>query len=453
MNMAMATSLILLVMPILAAAQSGPRIWGDVDRNGLVNSGDALIVLHHSVGLPTGTADTSLADVNADARATSADALIILYHAVGLDTGDSRVGTPVGPPPAGPPGLLRVAQGLSFPLYLTTPPGDPRLFIVEKGGRIKVVKNGQVLGDPFLDISSLVSSGSEQGLLSMAFHPSYSSNGRFFVSYTDVSGDTRVVEYRVSANPDRAESGAVRTILALDQPFANHNGGLIVFGPDGKLYMGLGDGGGGGDPQENAENLGVLLGKILRLDVNSASPYAVPADNPFVGRAGARGEIWAYGLRNPWRFSFDRETGDLYVADVGQSRVEEVNAVSAGSRGQNYGWDVMEGTLCFEPAQGCNRTGLTLPVLEYGRDAGCSITGGYVYRGSALPQLRGLYFFSDFCTGFVRTFRWTSGSISEDRTWPDLTPAERNVPSFGEDSTGELYILTSAGTVYKLVPR
>ncbi|MFN2432371.1 MAG: sorbosone dehydrogenase family protein [Gemmatimonadota bacterium] len=370
----------------------------------------------------------------------------------------SPPGPPPPPPPppstSGPPRLEEVARGLDFPLYLTSPPADARLFIVEKGGRVRIVRGGQLLPEPFLDISSQVSRGSEQGLLSMAFHPQYASNGRFFVYFTNPAGNTRVVEYRASSEPDRADPGSARTLLEVDQPFANHNGGLVLFGPDGKLYVGLGDGGSGGDPLEAGQDLGTLLGKILRLDVDVGSPYAVPPDNPFVGRGGARGEIWAYGLRNPWRFSFDRRTGDFFVADVGQNRFEEVNALPAGDLGgENYGWDVMEGKHCFEPESGCPTEGLTLPVVEYGRaDRSCSVTGGYVYRGEAFPDLQGLYFFSDFCSAFVRSFRLSGGAATDERSWPDLSPPEGNVSSFGEDAAGELYILSGSGTVYRISP-
>jgi hypothetical protein len=220
------------------------------------------------------------------------------------------------------------------------------------------------------------------------------------------------------------------------------------------LYVGLGDGGSGGDPEENGQDLGTLLGKILRLDVDGAPPYEVPPDNPFVGQGGARGEIWAYGLRNPWRFSFDRDTRDVFVADVGQGTLEELNAVPvAEAAGVNYGWDVTEGTRCFEPSQGCDRTGFTLPVEEYGHSGGaCSVTGGYVYRGSALPRLRGVYFYGDFCAGFVRSFRFSGGAAVMGDDWPQLAPAEGQLSSFGEDAAGELYVLSGAGSVYKVVP-
>ncbi|MDX1661786.1 MAG: PQQ-dependent sugar dehydrogenase, partial [Gemmatimonadota bacterium] len=258
--------------------------------------------------------------------------------------------------------LERIVEGLDFPLHVTAPSGDPRLFIVEKSGRVRIRKDGALLDEPFLDLSGQVSGGSEQGLLSIAFHPDYASNGRFFVDYTNRAGDTRVVEYRVSNDPDRADPASARTILEVAQPFSNHNGGLVAFGPDGMLYVGLGDGGSGGDPGENGQDRSTLLGTLLRIDVDGGEPYAIPADNPFVDDPDARGEIWAWGLRNPWRFAFDRSTGDLYIADVGQNRFEEVNAVSGAGKGLNYGWDVVEGDACFEPRDGCDRTGLTPPV-------------------------------------------------------------------------------------------
>lgn len=361
-----------------------------------------------------------------------------------------------GPGPGGDiePTLQEIASGLDFPVYLTSPPGDPRLFIVEKSGTIRIVADGRLLEEPFLDVSDQVSTGSEQGLLSMAFHPDYGSNGRFFIDYTNRDGDTRVVEHRVSAaDADRADAAPVATLLQVPQPFSNHNGGLVLFGPDGMLYVGLGDGGSGGDPEENGQDLGTLLGKILRIDVDGGDPYAIPPGNPFAGRQGARGEIWALGLRNPWRFSFDRATGDLYIADVGQNEIEELNAVQGGGPGLNYGWDIMEGSACFEPSEGCDRTGLTLPVAEYEHGEGCSVTGGNVYRGAALPDLQGSYFYSDYCSGFVRSFRFSGGSAADERRWPQLEPPEPNVPSFGEDAAGELYILTAGGSVFKIVPR
>jgi hypothetical protein len=354
-----------------------------------------------------------------------------------------------------PPGdtsirLQEVAGGLGNPVHLTAPRSDARLFIVEQAGRIRVVENGALLPTPFLDITDRVSSGGERGLLSMAFHPSYAANGFFYVNYTDRNGDTRIERYRVGADRNRADPASAKLILGVAQQFPNHNGGLVVFGPDGKLYVGMGDGGSGGDPQGHGQNRATLLGDILRIDVDAGDPYGIPADNPYVGQSASRGEIWASGVRNPWRFSFDREAGLLYVADVGQSALEEINVVPAGSGGLNYGWNVMEGSRCYRPAEGCTRTGLVVPVLEYGHAEGCSVTGGYVYRGSRIPALRGHYFYSDYCRGWIRSFRHQGGQALDQREWE--VGDVGNVLSFGEDAAGELYVLSTNGRVYRIVP-
>jgi glucose/arabinose dehydrogenase len=273
------------------------------------------------------------------------------------------------------------------------------------------------------------------------------------VNYTDLDGDTHIAAFTVSAgDPNRADAASEALILRVDQPFENHNGGQVAFGPDGYLYIALGDGGGGGDPMMNGQSLMTLLGKLLRIDLNGTSPYGIPAGNPFPAVGAARPEIWSYGLRNPWRFSFDRLTGDLYVGDVGEGAQEEINvslAADGAGRGANYGWNIMEGDSCFEPAGGCDRTGLTLPVLQYDHGEGCSVSGGYVYRGSAIPALQGTYFYSDFCSGWLRSFRLSSGAVTEEREWPALQAG--NVSSFGQDAAGELYILTAGGSVYRIV--
>jgi glucose/arabinose dehydrogenase len=355
------------------------------------------------------------------------------------------------PPPTSSAGvrLVEVASGLDQPLFVTAPPGDPRVFVVEQPGRVRIIQNGQLLATPFLDVSSIITSGGERGLLSIAFHPHYSANGFFYVDYTDRNGDTRVVRYHVSADPNRADPASAQVVLGQAQPYANHNGGLLVFGPDGKLYVGLGDGGSGGDPQGNGQNLATLLGKILRIDVDAGQPYAIPADNPFAGQAGKRGEIWIYGVRNPWRFSFDSQAGLFYVADVGQNAWEEVDVVPANRGGLNFGWNLMEGTHCYS-ASSCSSTGLTLPVLEYGHDDGCSITGGYVYRGSAIPAVRGHYFYSDYCNGWIRSFRWDGTQAADRRQWD--VGSLGNVTSFGEDASHELYVTTSNGRVLRFAP-
>ncbi|MGH9204833.1 MAG: PQQ-dependent sugar dehydrogenase, partial [Vicinamibacterales bacterium] len=293
-------------------------------------------------------------------------------------------------------------------MYLAhTGDGSGRLFVVEQRGRIYVIENGRRLETPFLDLTSLVSAtGYERGLLSIAFHSDYASNGLFFVDYTRQSdGATVIARYHVSDDPNVADSDSGEILLTIDQPEANHNGGLVKFGPDGYLYIGMGDGGGAGDRHGtigNGQDPNALLGKMLRIDVNGGEPYAIPPSNPFANGTNARPEIWATGMRNPWRFSFDRTTGDLFIADVGQSAYEEINFQPASSSGgENYGWRIMEGAHCFNPGSGCDQSGLTLPVAEYGRQGGCSVTGGYVYRGSALPEWQGVYFYADFCSGEV----------------------------------------------------
>jgi glucose/arabinose dehydrogenase len=356
------------------------------------------------------------------------------------------------------PALQLLTSQLSSPVFLTQPPGETdRLFVVEQGGRIRILRNDVLLTRPFLDISALVSPPplGERGLLSMAFHPDYQQNGRFFVSYTNVDGDTRIVRYLVSAtDPDSADPATASVILPLEQPYSNHNGGLILFGPDGTLFVGLGDGGDAGDPQNRAQNLDSLLGKMLRLDVDGAAPYAVPPDNPFVGNPSARPEIWAWGLRNPWRFSFDRVTGDLYIADVGQGAREEVNRQPAASGGgENYGWNIMEGFACYGSSD-CSSAGLTLPLIDYPHSEGCSVTGGYVYRGSALPILYGRYLYSDYCGGWVKSFTYFDGRAVDPIDWSsEIAPGGSGVTSFGEDNQGELYILRAAGTLHRIVPQ
>jgi glucose/arabinose dehydrogenase len=342
-------------------------------------------------------------------------------------------------------------SGLSNPLLLTAPESDSRLFIVEQPGRIRIIENGTLLPTPFLSLVGQVSSDFEQGLLGLAFHPSYASNGFFYVYYTALNGAIRVERYTVSANANVADAGSAHLIITVPHPSqTNHNGGMLAFGTDDKLYIGTGDGGGGGDPDENGQNPGVLLGKLLRIDVDAGDPYSIPSNNPFVGTAGARGEIWALGLRNPWRWAFDRTAERLYIADVGQGTWEEVNVVTAAAAGVNYGWDVMEGRHCYEPSSGCTQTGLTLPILEYSHSEGCSITGGFVYRGAAIPSLQGTYFYADYCSGWVRSFRYANGAATEQQEWGFGNLG--NILSFGQDAAGELYILSANGTVYRIVP-
>jgi glucose/arabinose dehydrogenase len=361
--------------------------------------------------------------------------------------------TPDPPDGTEPVALQVVASGLILPLDLTAPDGDTRLFIVEKGGTIRIVKAGSLLPTPFLDISGQVSTGGEQGLLGLAFHPLYATNGRFIVHYTDLAGDTRVSQFRVSPDPDVADAASEVSILADDQPFANHNGGQVLFGPDGYLYITLGDGGSSDDPGRRGQSLADLLGSILRVEPLDGGGYTVPPDNPFVSTAGARPEIWSYGLRNPWRVAFDPGTGDLYIADVGQRQWEEVDvspSADGAGKGLNFGWSIMEGPECLRDSS-CDQDDLELPVLSYGHGDGCSISGGFVYRGAAIPALQGHYFYSDYCRGWVRSFRFENGSAADQSQWPALAPGG-GVPSFGRDATGELYVMSTDGVVFKIVP-
>jgi len=355
-------------------------------------------------------------------------------------------------------GLARVKTGFTMPVAVANAgDGRGRLFVVEQGGRIRIVtKAGTLLATPFLDIHARVSCCGERGLLGLAFHPSYKSNGRFYVYYTDTGGSLVIAEYRRSGTNANRASTTERRLLRIAHPNqANHNGGQLAFGPDGYLYIGTGDGGGGGDPYENGQKRTTLLGKILRIapNVTSARPaYRIPSTNPWAKSTTVRREIWAYGLRNPWRFSFDRLTGSLWIGDVGQSRYEEVNRSlrsAGGGRGANYGWDVMEGRACFEPATGCSTTGKTMPLAVYTHGAnGCSVTGGYVYRGSRYPAMRGWYFFGDFCSG--RIWRVNAGGAA--RQAPLLVrDTSLSISAFGEDEAGELYVADYAsGTVYRV---
>ena len=349
-----------------------------------------------------------------------------------------------------------VATGLSKPVLVThAGDGSGRIFIVEQVGRIRVKAPGGALST-FLDIRSSVSKGSEQGLLGLAFHPNYESNGYFFVNYTNTAGDTIIKRYKVSSDPNKASTSGTKQILRVDQPYANHNGGHLAFGKDGYLYIGMGDGGSSGDPGNRAQNLNSLLGKMLRINVDSGSTstraYGIPSSNPYVGKTG-RDEIWSRGLRNPWRWSFDRLTGDLWIGDVGQNRYEEVDRskrlTSGAGKGANYGWRVMEGRHCYSPSSGCSTSGKVLPIVEYTHASGrCSVTGGYVYRGSASPVMAGGYFFADYCSGEI----W---AISAGASSPASRVLVHNtsylISSFGEDEAGELYITDLAGgKVYRL---
>lgn len=368
---------------------------------------------------------------------------------------------------------VRMASGLDRPVYVTSPPGDTqRLFIVEQPGVIKILRDGNLLPQPFLDISSIVRSpanggGGEEGLLGLAFHPDFAANGRLFVYHTEITGEFNILaRYEPDAgNPDLADLASRVEVLRLDHPtLINHNGGMIGFGPDdGYLYIATGDGGGFCDPFENAQNLGSLLGKILRIDV-STEPYGIPPDNPFVGGVAGEDEIWSYGLRHPWRWSFDRMTGAFYIADVGQDEYEEINCRPAsGTGGNNYGWDHYEGSTCPNATCGdegtCNLADYVPPVFEYTHLEGCSVIGGYVYRGCRMSDLHGHYFFADYCSDAIRSFRTDAQCAAPaplDRT-ADVAPAGgldiRRISSFGEDARGELYLFDRpGGEMFKLLP-
>ena len=376
---------------------------------------------------------------------------------------------PATPPPAevsgSPTPLARVVVELAFPnLSLPRPvamaypeDGTDRLFLALQAGRVVVFPNDRAVLDvaTFLDIRDRVADvGREEGLLGLAFDPDYRRNGYLYVYYT-AGGPRRSVvsRFTVSAvDPDGADRKSEKILLEVPQPYANHNGGQLVFGPDGYLYIGLGDGGSGGDPHLNGQDPATLLGSILRVDVSSvdsSGAYSIPSDNPFAGReAGARGEVWAFGLRNPWRFTFDRDTGDLWAADVGQDRYEEIDLIRPGL---NYGWNLMEGSHCFgRPDDGCSRDGLVLPLVEYGRNEGCSVTGGYVYRGPRLDSLNGAYLYGDFCSGKIWALRYIGGRVTEHMA---LIDSDLAISSFGEDRSGGLYILSLDGGIYRLAPR
>lgn len=375
--------------------------------------------------------------------------------------------------------IIAAEPDVSQPVFVTSPPGDPRLFVVEKCGTIRIIEDGEVLEQPFLDISYLSDNprvdctDSEEGLLGLAFHPGYAENGRFFVNYTEQTdlgdGATRntvVAEYQVSSEPSVAETEEER-IIVFHQPESNHNAGMLAFSPiDGYLYIGTGDGGGAGDPRDNGQDNTTILGSMLRIDVDAGDdePYAVPASNPYSSSANGpedpRPEIWAIGLRNPWRYSFDRETGDLYIGDVGQGAWEEVNVQPAGSAGgENYGWNLFEGTSCYpEGETDCDPAGMTMPAVEYPHDDETedkSVTGGYVYRGQCIPDIRGWYIYADFGSHIVRTFEYRDGEAQDHRQLDGVAPGDfgQRIVSFGEDAAGELYVVSlSPDQIRKIVP-
>jgi glucose/arabinose dehydrogenase len=339
-----------------------------------------------------------------------------------------------------------IAGDLDRPVFVTGIQGTDRLLVLQQGGSIVAVdpESGQI--EPFLDISDRVGDfGIEQGLLGLALHPGFADNGRLFAYYTDLEENSRLVEF--SGGESSADPASERLILTVEQPTDRHNAGMIEFGPDGYLYVALGDGGDGGS---NGQDVDSLLGTILRIDVDGADPYVVPPDNPFADGGGAP-EIWAYGLRNPWRFSIDTTDGLLYIGDVGRETWEEIDVIPVDVEGANLGWRIMEGSACFATSS-CDEAGLVLPAVEYGHDEGCSVTGGYVYRGSALPELNGHYFYADWCQGWVRSFRFTAEGVADAHDWMEDLGRLGQVTSFGVDGVGELYLTTSEGGLFRLDP-
>lgn len=350
--------------------------------------------------------------------------------------------------------LELVTTGLTpTPAFLTAPQGDSRLFVAGLDGKIWIVEEGQIRSELFLDLRSKVAMAGEMGFFSLAFHPEYESNGFFYVNYTNPDGEIQLERYSVSSDPNRADQGSATLIMSTKPPGFFHFGGLIKFGPDGKLYIGIGDGG----IEDNAQDRSNLLGKLLRIDVDAGDPYSIPVDNPYSGEAGARGEIWTLGLRNPWRWSFDSRNELIFIGDVGGNNWEEINVIPAEAGGANLGWPLMEGALCKpEWVTDCNRAGLTLPAVAYphgergtGHPWGCSVTGGYVYDGSSIRALRGHYFYADYCRGWVRSVRYENGTVTAARDWP--FPDTGRIISFGEDGFGELYILSATGSLYRIV--
>lgn len=402
------------------------------------------------------------------------------------DAGNAQCGGPSGPARA--LRLTPVVSGLTNPLYVAGSPGDDsRLFVVEQGGVIRVLENGQLLPAPFLDLTEKVRTfAAEDGLLGLAFHPDYANNGRFFVHYAteqvgvdpaapdagggdaglgDASvdeggvyippGASVISEFRRSEDPNVGDPASERRLLVVQQLLTNHNGGMVTFGPDGLLYLGMGDGDGIGDVNHQAQDLSTLTGKILRLDVDAPSgdqAYGIPAGN--MTGAGVRPEIWSYGLRNPWRFSFDPCNRDLYLADVGQYAMEEINYEPGNTTGRNYGWNIVEGVLCYDPPTGCDPSGTQAPVVTYAHDQGCSVTGGFVYRGQNIPSLLGTYIYSDYCTGNFNTLRMVDGIVTEHQDiTADLNPdAISGINSFGVDNQGEIYVVSGTGSVYRIDP-
>ena len=412
-----------------------------------------VLIVAFAIGVAACTSDgdptpVTVAPAGAEATTTSSSA-----PDATLPLPTTTTAVPTSPPPSTLPSpdvnlvldLEPIASGFDQPVFVTHAPGDPRLFVVDQPGRIWVIEEGEAT--VFLDIRDRVGFGGERGLLGMAFHPDFAENGRFYLDLNGSDGNTRIVEFTVSEAPDVADEESSRALLTIDQPAGNHNGGMIAFGPDGYLWIGMGDGGAANDRYGNGQRADTLLGAMLRIDVGPGAPdpYGIPPDNPFADGADGAPEVWAIGLRNPWRWSFDGT--DLWIGDVGQGTTEEVDHTATDAAGLNYGWPVYEGTGCFGSADDCTGDGFVFPVHEYGHDEGCSITGGYVYRGSALPELTGHYFFSDFCSGFIHSID-PDGAVHD---WTDDTGIVGGATSFGVDDDGEIYVVNAEGTVDQLV--
>lgn len=371
-----------------------------------------------------------------------------------LVTASAGCGSDGGRSTTGPPPTLvaeLVQGGFDHPLLVAAPPGDVRrLFVVERTGKIRIIKNGTLLSTPFLDITPKVNTGPEQGILGLAFAPDYATSRKFVLHYVDPALNVVISRFRVpSASADVADT-AESVLLTVPQPVGDHNGGTVAFGKDGYLYISLGDGGCCGDPDGHGQDRTELLGSILRINVPNTGAYTIPATNPYANHPTFRHELWNYGLRNPWRFSFDRQTGDLYIGDVGDNSREEIDVVSHTSTGgENFGWRITEGSECFGGGS-CDTTGITMPVLDYDHSEGCAVMGGNVYRGSAIPSLRGTYFYADFCSGFVRSFVWNGSQATQRQEYPNFLPSGSSPNSFGEDGNGELYITTEVGDVYRI---
>ncbi len=347
--------------------------------------------------------------------------------------------------------LEQVASGIPYPIFAGSIPGDERIFVLERQGRVVVIDSSGLRSEPFLDLTDRVGSGGiENGLLGMAFHPDYASNGRMFLYYTDLELDSRLSEFSSSGIGAGVGDRASETVLfEVDQEGIRHRAGMVQFGPDGYLWVALGDGGLGDD---TSQNLSSLQGNLLRLDIDNGNPYAIPADNPLPGTDDGRDEIWAHGLRNPWRFDIDHESRLIYIGDVGQAKWEEINVASIDTPGLDFGWPNFEGTDCYQPSDGCDMTGWNAPTVKYNHETGCSITGGYVYGGTAIPELVGHYFYADWCSGTIRSFKYVDGQVTEERDWTTMLEGTgKNWASFGIDGDGELLLVNSTGVIYRIV--